>query len=214
MKQIFLAIIAALAWFALIAQFYLNINSHVAPVPELLIRFFSYFTIDTNLIVALYCSFLLLIPNSAPGKFFSKQTTATAILVYILIVGVVYNIILRFLWAPQGLQRIVDELLHLVTPILFLLYWISFVTKNELKWKNAFAWMIYPSVYGCFVLLRGHLSASKFYPYPFIDMNKLGFNKGIINTIGFVIIFLVTSLLFIGIGKLVSNKKGNLGDNK
>jgi len=207
MKQISLAVTAIITWFALIAQFYLNINSHIASNPELIIRFFSYFTIDTNLIVALYCSFLLILPNAAPGRFFSKQTTAAAILVYILIVAVVYNIILRFLWAPQGLQRIVDEILHLVTPILFLLYWIAFVSKNELKWKNAFAWMIYPSIYGCFVLVRGYLSDAKFYPYPFIDMNKLGFSKGIMNTAGFVIIFLLASLLFIGIGKLMSNKK-------
>lgn len=207
MKQISLAVTAILTWFALITQFYLNITSNIAPVPELVTRFFSYFTIDTNLIVALYCTFILLLPNTSIGRFFSKQSTATAILVYILIVGVVYNIILRFLWAPQGMQRIVDEILHLITPLFFLLYWVAFVAKDKLKWGHALQWMIYPSIYGCFVLVRGYLSGSKFYPYPFIDMGKLGLNKGIINTVGFVVIFFITSLLFIGIGKLMSRKQ-------
>ena len=114
---------------------------------------------------------------------------------------------MRFLWNPQGLQWLVDELLHLIIPGLFLLHWLIFEAKDKLEWKNAFAWMIYPSIYGTFVLTRGYFSDSGFYPYPFIDIGKLGVNQGIINTIAFVIIFFVASLLFIGIGKRMSRGK-------
>jgi ABC-type Na+ efflux pump permease subunit len=65
------------------------------------------------------------------GFVFSKAKNATAITLYILIVGLVYNVILRFLWVLTGSQKIVDELLHLVIPVLVLLYWIVFVTKKE-----------------------------------------------------------------------------------
>ena len=205
-KKVFLSGIAIFGWFAIIAQFYLLINSGAAAKSELFIRFFSYFTIDTNIIVALYSTLLLLNPNSSLGRFFSKQTSIAAIAVYIVIVGVVYNIILRFLWNPRGMQLLVDELLHLIIPILFLLYWLICTGKNQLKWKNAFSWMLYPLIYGSIVLIRGYFSNPPFYPYPFIDISKLGVNQGIINTIGFTVIFFVTSLLFIGAGKLMSRK--------
>lgn len=200
-----LAAIAVLGWFALIAQFYLNITTSTFPVSETITRYFSYFTIDTNLIVAVCSSLVLLAPGSAAGKFFSRQTTQAAIVLYIVVVGVVYNIILRSIWDPQGLQKIVDELLHLIVPILFLLYWLICVPKNELKWKHAFNWMIYPSIYGAFALLRGNISG--FYPYPFIDKTILGFNKTMINTIGFVFVFLLSGLFFIAIGKWMSKNR-------
>ena len=138
--------------------------------------------------------------NSLWGRFFSRESTATAITVYIVIVNIIYNIILRFIWNPQGLQKIADELLHLIIPALFLLYWLIFVAKEQLKWKNAFTWMIYPLIYGIFVLIRGYFSDSQFYRYPFIVMSKLGVKNGIMNVVGFTGIFLYASLLFIGLG--------------
>jgi len=85
------------------------------------------FTIDTNILVALSYTFIALGSNSRWGKFFTKATTITAITVYIIIVGVTYNIILRSTWNPQGLQKLVDELLHSVIPVLYVLFWVFFV---------------------------------------------------------------------------------------
>lgn len=60
-------------------------------------------------------------------KSFSKllltDGTITAITVFILIVGSVYQIVLRSIWEPTGLQFIVDELLHTVIPLYMLGYW-------------------------------------------------------------------------------------------
>jgi len=127
--KLLLVIIVISGWFAIIAQFYLIIKNRVASIPETIIRFFSFFTILTNIFVALCCTLLLLNPNSGLRNFFSKQNTFTAIAVYITIVGVVYNLILRFLWKPEGLQWIVDELLHTAIPILFILLWFFFIPK-------------------------------------------------------------------------------------
>ena len=45
---------AIIVWFAVLAQFYLIIENRVAPVTETIIRFFSFFTILTNILVAVY----------------------------------------------------------------------------------------------------------------------------------------------------------------
>ncbi|MBA2562828.1 MAG: Pr6Pr family membrane protein [Chitinophagaceae bacterium] len=202
--KIYLAVLVILGWFALILQFYINITSKAAAIPEIIVRYFSYFTLTTNLIVATCCTTLLFKPNSRWGNFFSQQKTLTAITVYIIIVGIIYNIILRFIWSPKGLQMIIDELLHSVIPVLFLVYWLIFVLKNQLKWQDVLPWLIYPLVYTIFILLRGAVSG--FYPYPFINISELGLKNALINAIGIAIVFLIVSLLFVAIGKFVNKK--------
>ena len=201
-------IISVLGWFALISQFYLIMLNRIVSIPETIIRYFSFFTLLTNILVALCSTILLLIPLSRWGKFFSNRKTLTAITVYIVIVGFVYNLILRFLWKPEGLQQVVDELLHTLIPILFLLYWIASVPKSELKWKDVLVWLLYPLIYVLYILLRGAMSG--FYPYPFINVIDLGYNNVAINICLIASAFLFLSLLLVAIAKSltkVSSKK-------
>ncbi len=137
------------------------------------------------------------------GKFFSRPGVATAITVYIVIVGIVYNTVLRHLWHPAGLQLIADELLHSATPLMFLLYWLFFVDKGKLN-LNTFYWLIYPLVYFIWILIFGALSG--FYPYPFINVTELGYNKVILHSGILTVGFLLLSLLFVAIDKLMNPK--------
>ena len=104
LKNKWILSIVSLGWFALIAQFYLIIVNRTASIPETIIRYFSFFTILTNLLVAV-CFTSFLNKKQKSSAFFSKITTLTAITVYILIVGIVYNVILRFLWKPEGCKK-------------------------------------------------------------------------------------------------------------
>lgn len=198
-KKIILFFLFVLGWFALIAQFYLIIVNRVAPIPETIVRYFSFFTVLTNLLVAVCFSILLLKRSSRWGNFFSKPKVLTAITVYITVVGIVYNLILRFLWKPTGLQWAVDELLHTIIPLLCIVYWIVYVAKSSLKWRDAFPWLIYPFVYIIFILIRG--SVSSFYPYPFIDVDQIGLNKVLMNSGLLTLSFLLISFIAIAIGK-------------
>ncbi len=206
--KVFLTVIALLGWFALISQFIINMNSQMAGTPELVIRFLSYFTILTNLLVTISCTSILLNPSSKWGQFFSSQKTVTAITVYILVVGLIYNVILRFIWNPQGLQKIVDELLHTVIPVLFLLLWLFSVKKTSLRWNAFFPWLIYPLIYLVYILIRGAFSG--FYPYPFMDVGNLGFSKVLINSLGITILFVVLFILFIVFGNIRGRKTRKL----
>lgn len=199
--QVLLATGALLGWFALVGQFYLILENRVASVPETILRYFSFFTILTNILVAFCFTALLIKPKSSEGRLFSPKTL-TAITVYITIVGIVYNTILRFIWEPTGMQRVVDELLHSVIPILFFLYWLLFVQKEGLKWKNVLFWLLYPLVYIVFILFRGVLSG--FYPYPFIDVSTIGYIQVLLNSIGLCVAFLLVSLILVTIAKIKS----------
>ncbi|MEZ2445483.1 Pr6Pr family membrane protein [Chitinophaga sp. RCC_12] len=203
--KIFLAFLSCFAWFALIPQFFITIGSNQAPWFENFIRYFSYFTLLTNAMVAISSTVLLLASNSSWGRFFARTTTATAIAVYITIVALIYNVILRPLYQFEGLQKILNEVQHVIVPVLFVLYWCVFVNKSSLQWKDFLPWLWYPLIYVLFVLIRG--SFSGFYPYPFINLNDLGFRQTLINALGMGVLFALMSLAFIGVGKLWSRKK-------
>ncbi|MHA4807463.1 Pr6Pr family membrane protein [Flavitalea flava] len=203
--KFYLAILTILGWFALAAQFQLTFSHGGTPPLEIVIRYFSYFTITTNILVAFCSTTLLLAPRSKWGDHFSKPTTLTAITVYIVVVGIIYNLILRYIWQPQGLQRLVDELLHLVIPLLFLFYWIIFVTKKTLTWNDFWPWLIYPLVYTFYIFIRGYFSG--WYPYPFLDVDVIGWGKALINSVGIAIVFVAISLLFIAFGRWRGKKE-------
>lgn len=196
---------AALGWFAVIAQLYLIITNRVVSVPGTVLRFFSYFTIDTNILVALCFTFIFLGNGSRLGKLFTKATTITALTVYITIVGIVYNTILRLTWDPQGLQRIVDELLHSVIPIYFILFWVIFTSTEGLKYKQAFSWLIYPLVYIFYAVVHGAIT--KFYPYLFVDVTRHGYSKVMFNAGMILLAIFVLSLVLIATGKATGKKK-------
>lgn len=204
--RVYLAIMAILGWFALIAQFWLHMNTGAAGQGELLIRFFTFFTVTTNILIAVLATFLLLSPASGWGRFFSRQSTNAATAVYIVVVGLIYNLILRMLWQPEGLQRVVDELLHSVIPVLFLVYWLVLVPKDELRWDNLWNWLVYPLVYTVIVMIRG--TFSDYYPYPFMNVLKLGYQQALLNCLGVTAVFVILSLLFVAIGKWL-NKTGS-----
>lgn len=197
-KQPFMVIGACLAWFALIFQFYLILANRQASVPETVIRYFTFFTILSNLLAAVCFTCRLFSPLSRWGRFFSAPPHLTAITSYIVLVGIVYNIILRTLWNPRGLQKLVDELLHTVNPLLFLLFWIFFVSKSGLRWKAVFGWLIFPILYVVVVLLRGAFSG--YYPYPFVDVRNLGYPKVFLNTSILILVFFLISLLLVWVG--------------
>jgi hypothetical protein len=199
-RTVFLVITALLGWFAVIAQLYLMIENCRTSVPEAVIRFFSFFTILTNLLVAVTLTSLLFRSNSRTGRFLSRPTALSAITVYIFIVGLVYNLVLREIWQPEGIQYTVNELLHTFIPLLFLLYWIVFVPKQSLYWKNAFPWLFYPLFYLIFIMVRGFLSG--FYPYPFVDLEKLGYQTVLINCMILGLVFLGFSLALIMLSKI------------
>ncbi|WP_316844748.1 Pr6Pr family membrane protein [Pedobacter psychrodurus] len=190
---------AILVWFSLGLQFGVSLALSGGDYPATIKVFLSYFTITTNIIVAICFTRLSFFKRDQSNHLFSKASTLTAITVYIVVVGLIYNVMLRGLILPTGWARAADELLHVVSPLVFLLFWIFFVKKASLLYKQAITWLIYPLLYVVFVVIRGYLINK--YPYPFIDVAQLGYPKAILNAIIVIFIFWLLSLLFIFIGK-------------
>ncbi|RYE17767.1 MAG: hypothetical protein EOP45_15200 [Sphingobacteriaceae bacterium] len=199
--------IAVIAWLAVIWQFFISVPNYLAKGRSLggaIIQLLSYFTIESNLLIAISLTAILLLPKSKISRFFSKISTATAIAVYIFIVSLVYNLVLRPFWHPKGVYQTDDELLHVVVPVLYILYWGFLLPKQSLTWKQLPGWLLFPFLYLIYILIRGAFFG--FYPYFFLDVKSYGYLQVIINSVVLLVLFSLFCALFIGIGKLFSKK--------
>lgn len=205
--QLLLLLIALIAWFSIAAQFSISIPVLVAKgmtYGDAVWRMFDYLTILTNVLLAVCCTQLLLKPDSAPGRFFSRPGVLTALALYIIIVGLGYNLLLRNHAPFTGLHRLSDEGLHTVVPLLFALYWLQFAVKDGLRAKDSLLWLIYPLAYFVMAMVRGGLSG--FYPYPFLNVAVLGYQRVMANTVMLLMGFFLIALTLIGIARYKRQK--------
>lgn len=199
---------AAVAGFAaLVLQYILAVRSGIAASPwAATVNFFSYFTVQTNVLVALALGLPAWASQSRAGRFFVRPGVRAAIAVYIAIVGTVYHLVLRSLWAPEGAQWLADMALHYVMPGLFLLDWLLFVPKGGLRIGQALRWLAFPLVFLCWTLVHG--AASGFYPYPFVDVAELGIGQVLANGAALLVVFAVSGAICVFADRMI----GRFGD--
>lgn len=194
---------AVVAWAAVILQYILILKAPGSPI-DLTVNFLSYFTILCNILAATVLSAPLLAPQSTLGRWAMKPSARTGAALFIAVVGVTYHTLLHATWAPEGLQWVANIILHYVVPILYLIDWLMFVRHGELSWRAAIPWLAFPLTYAVWTLIHGAMTG--WYPYPFADVDALGYGRTLINLVGFLIAFLGLGLILIaidrGIGRL------------
>lgn len=201
-------LIVICAWAGIVLQLVTNVPlwmQNGKPLSESLVKFFSYFTILTNLLVAVTTTFALFLPYSNIGRLCNKPGTITAITVYIVVVGLVYNVVLRPLYHPQGWAKVADELVHSVVPVLYLFYWLLFATKGNIKWSSAFQWLFYPLLYLIYTFFHGWVT--HYYPYPFLDVTNIGYTGFWLNSFYMTLLFVGLNVIMIAIDKAIAKKK-------
>src|ERR1700736_1557924 len=179
-QRVCAAVMAGGGWFGLGGQLSFNIQDALVknlPVAGHLINYFSFFTIETNLLVALALTIFCARPQAE--QFLTRPSVKSALVVYIIIVGVVYAVLLRKLWHPHGLQFLADIALHDAVPFLYPFYWLAFLPKGSLRWSDPSWWLVYPVLYFLYSMLRG--AAYGIYLYPFFDAAQLGFERVTMN---------------------------------
>ncbi len=200
LKKISTIILALIAWFGLGLQLYLTFqttaNTGFSSV-KTITNFLSYFTILSNILAALTLTTSL----TGPGSFFSRTTVQSAIAAYIFIVFVVYNLVLRGIWQPQGWQLLADNLLHVAVPVLYISWWRIFAPKQVLLWKDLFPWLIFPAGYLIYSLVRGPMA--NWYPYPFLDVAKHGYGQVALNSF-----FVFVAFVLVSLGAIAVNRSG------
>ena len=196
--------IASLGWTALLVQLALTVQSalmHEEPVIEAVSVYFSFFTVLTNLAVAICLSLAALKP--AENLFWNRPAVQASLAVYILVVAIVYAAVLQGLSNPTGLEYLTDRVFHAAVPVAYLAFWLFFTPKGTLRFADQLTWQLYPTTYFCYILARG--ASYGVYPYPFLNVNQDGYEVVFLNSLMLLALFLVLGVLLILIDWFLGN---------
>ncbi len=122
--QVFISVSFSLAITALVLQLYFAIvywTNEGLTFIDSVGQYFSYYTILTNLMAAV--TLFMSLKTTAANSFFSRKYILFGININLVFVGIAYNVLLRDLWSPVGMQFIVNEILHSVMPVLYLIFY-------------------------------------------------------------------------------------------
>jgi hypothetical protein len=151
--------------------------------------YFSFFTILTNIAAVLVYSAIL---TGRPAWFKAPRVRA-GVAAAIAVVMTVYAVILSRLWQPAGLFLLCDVLLHYVTPVLYLAWWLYAGADGSTRWRDLLRWLIYPLLYLAWVMVRAPFAGEV--PYPFLDMASNGAASVAISSLSVLGLFLLVSAI-------------------
>jgi hypothetical protein len=135
-------------------------------------NFFSFFTIQSNLVAAL----LLVVVGAYVLLGKSGRTVAYvrgALTLYMTMTGIIYVLLLAgYEQALQTTIPAVNIILHYIMPVVILADWLVFPPEKKLSFRIALVWLACPLLYLVYSLIRG--SITDWYPYPFINPTLSG----------------------------------------
>jgi hypothetical protein len=187
--------------FGLALQFWLMVGYRHG-LGTTILNFVSYFTILTNILLVL----CLLLPLAAAGsplsRFWSRSTVRTAVVGYGAVVAIIYAVYLRNIGHDRGLERLADQILHYVTPAMFAVDWLVFVPKGRIGWAIVWKSLVVPVLYAVWTLMHGGVSG--WYPYPFLNVNRVGYSGVFASLARLAGIFIAVSLVLLAIDRALA----------
>lgn len=203
-------IFALVGWAALALQYGLMVAGlPTAEVATRTLHFFSFFTILTNLLVAVALTLPVVGAGTRTGAWAGSEGVRAGVTMYAVVVGLVYHFLLHATWAPQGWSYVANIALHYVMPAAILIDWLAFTAKGRLRWIDAGKWLAFPLIYGGWTLLLGALSG--WYPYWFIDVGELGLARALLNFSGLLVFFGVVGLIVVTIDRTLGRREERVG---
>ncbi len=162
----------------------------VPPLLTRLGRLVSYFTIQSNLLVAVTAVQLARDPLR-DGRWW--RPVRAAALVGITVTGLVHFVLLRPLLDLDGASWVADTLLHLAVPLLAVVGWLVAGPRPRAAWRDALLALAWPVAWLVWTLGVGALTG--WYPYPFLDVEAKGAGAVAVTCVGVTVLFLALAAL-------------------
>lgn len=163
-------------------------------------EYFVYFTVDTSILVGLVLLVTAYFSFSGRPEPRAVTLVRMSLVCSYVVVGVVYNALLRGLPAAAADAGYVwptapNEVLHVWAPILLVVEWLLFERQNAVSFKaGLWAWA-YPFAWLGFTLVRGLIDG--WWPYFFINPNDKGGVPGMLGYIFGIMAFLYVIALVV-----------------
>ena len=147
-------------------------------------RFASYFTIQSNFLVAV--SMVFIVRGRTESQLF--RVVRLASLVGISVTGVVAAVALPPSPNYTTANLLCDRLLHIVVPVLSLVGWLVFGPRGFVRRADLLPTLIWPVVWLGATLGLGPFVS--WYPYPFLNVPTIGLGRALANSAGVAVLFL------------------------
>ncbi|MEW1962883.1 Pr6Pr family membrane protein [Microbacterium sp. NPDC077644] len=217
---------AVLGAAAIIRQLSLSLGNALAAetpwgshLPTVVTNFFSYFTILSNLIavVALVAGGVWMLRTRPPlrqaqGAASPEPAWLATLLAcastYMIVTGIVYNLLLRGI-PIAGISDVwTNETLHVVIPLVMLVDVLFAPRRRALPWGAMLTAVAFPIVWAVYTLVRANLITAPatgnpwWYPYPFLDPHLQGGYLGVIAYIvGIAVAIIGVAALVVWVGR-------------
>ena len=191
------AAVAVIVLASLVAQFVLSLTGVGTIEPDVaagtrVIRFFSFFTIMSNILFCAVSITLAIKPDRREGLVW-RVLRLDAVLC-MAVTGLVFVTVLRGLEDLSGLRVFTDAGLHYVAPPLAVLGWLLFGPRPRITQRVVYLATVLPIAWAAYTLLRG--AVVDWYPYPFIDVIEHGYGQVLVNIVVVATLFVAFGLLF------------------
>lgn len=191
--------LAAVAWSGVLLQLWLTIRLGKSLLHAMVI-YFGYFTIFTNIFVALVCTLPSLGINRRFAAWLDSAEVTGCATSAILLAGIGYHLRLREVWSPQGVQWFADVVLHYVVPAGMLAYWLLSPRRKSNDWSLPLKWTACPFIYLGYALVRGEMIGA--YPYPFLDVSVIGYRQALLEACGLLAVSVLLGFAVLGLACL------------
>lgn len=159
-----------------------------------------FFTIQSNILVGV-SSFCIYKNKSS----LLIEVIKFASLIGIFVTGVIYHVMLAKDADLHGIEIITDLFMHSIIPIMYVLGWMIFVPRGLAGHRVSSYALLFPVLWSIFTLLKGPLVG--FYPYPFMDVDYLGYAKALTNMGVITLLFLAIAYVFHKYDEILAGRK-------
>jgi hypothetical protein len=179
-------------------------------LPGRIVRVFSFFTIQSNLLSGIVSAQLAIRPDR-DGPIW--RVVRLAALIGISGTGIVYSTVLAGVHQPSGTsETLVNILVHYVVPIMMIAGWLLFGPRPRVDPTTLLWSLLFPALWLVYTVARGAIW--KWYPYPFVDVTAHGYARVALNALGVVVVFGTVAVLFTLGDRLLPPAPAQAGRNR
>lgn len=157
------------------------------------VTFFSYFTVESNILGIVVLLIAGLLDPVSPRW----QLVRGAATLYLLITGVVYALLLAGSDVLRD-DRWVNDTLHRIMPVVLVVDWVLAPAGPRISARLIAGWLIFPAVFCGYSLLRG--TFVNWYPYPFLDPRGQGFASLLLGVLILALFFALMAVAVAWVG--------------
>ena len=164
------------------------------------VNYFSYFTIDSNLIATGVLIACALSWGSATVP--RLDLVRVGAVVYMSVTGIVFTLLLSNTDVDTAIPW-VNSVVHELMPLVMLADWLVTPPARRLQLRQGMLWLSFPLVWIVYTIIRGAIVNK--YPYPFLDP----VNGGYASVAAYCVAILVTMMVVSALVVVLANATGS-----